>query len=235
MFHWDNKIQVANTWKISDINWWEKKFSSYLFGIFTILLAVLLFGVLCFVKLLQYLWFLTPQMHNPWDKRGWRRCQDMLLACWFLTRPSHWLLKSITQIDDVLLLDFSCLLALKLNLLNMFFQSYLKTAEASDRGQAMQGRQCAGSRQSLGTSTGTRQVGAQTGNPKPRKMLSFAFKQLVGWRREKWASVPSPSFSKNRNLVTKFLCQAKVLQRYQELGQPCPSTGASMGKAQTWF
>lgn len=45
--------------------------------------------------------------------------------------------------------------------------------------------------QSLGTSTGTRQAGAQTGNPKLGETLSFAFRQLVGWRREKWISVLS--------------------------------------------
>lgn len=110
------------------------------------------------------------------------------------------------------------------------------------RGQAVAGQAVcwqqaglAAACQSLGTSAGTRKVGAQTGNPKPGKMWSFAFKQLVGWRKEKWASVPSPLFSKNRNLVTNFLCQAKVLQKYKELRQPCPSTGASMGKAQPRF
>lgn len=186
--------------------------------------------------------FLAPQMHNPWDRRGGRRCQAMLLACWFLSSPPHWLQKSITQ-SDVLLLDFSYLLAPKLNLSDIFFfkvtWKLLKQlmGRQAGAGQAVCGQQAglAAACQSLDISTGTRQVGAQAGNPKPGNVLSFAFEQLVGWRRERWASVPSHPFSNNRNLVTNFLCQAKVLQRYQELGQPCPSTGASMGKAQAWF
>lgn len=175
MFHWVNKVWTANTWKISDINWRDNKF-----GIFTISRAFLLFKVLWFMKLLQYLCLLPPWMHNPWDKRGGRRCQDMLLECWFLSSLSHKLQNSITQKGDIRLLDVSYLLALKLNLLDKFYQSYLKTAV---RRQAMAGQAAcwqqaglAASCQSLDTSTGPRQAGAQMGNPKPEKMWSFSFK-----------------------------------------------------------